>query len=113
MMARKMPRGLLQLSCAILQPEDVHIIGRRNSREDRQMHTGLVVGFRSGIEPALYLGVPIGKIETARSVVVCGGIISDQTRGGLRRIVSAHVRGKPAVVDAIFAFIEHDKNSSR
>lgn len=87
-----------------MEPEDVEAAGGGDMLGDGAGGDGR---FGAGIGPAMDLGVAIGEVESSGTIVVTGGDINEDVEvlfGG----ITLHIDDEEAVVDAVFAFVDHD-----
>src|SRR5881394_253838 len=68
-----------------------------------------VIRLGTPINPSPYLSVAVGKIESARPIMVTGREIDDLPTPGSDRGESVHFGDEEAVVDAVVPFIQQNK----
>ena len=68
---------LLFICGSFLQPAKVEIAGRRGSLVGRQVIVRAISGLGARIAPTSNLRVPVGEIQSSRSVVIDGRPVND------------------------------------
>ena len=89
---------------SFLHPINVHVAAR--SDIEREQLAFAEYGDGARVAPFADFGVAVREGETARPVVITGGVIDNFLRLGGE---SGHINHEVAVVDAVLAFIEEDK----